>query len=373
MELITTYSKKIFPLYLSPLVIDKITEWCRNFPNNEWSGVIFYTTKGSMQDDTFEIHCKDFYVQNIGTSTYTEYDENAYSLNYADEHDLLDCYTGTIHSHNTMGAFFSSTDDTTLKERSKDMPHFLSVIVNNKLDCVAKITKIINFNKADISYDTFNGDKVSIENHQFNNFSIINITKLNVIKEGYNEDIHKEVLDRINELKESINQNTLIPNRIATPYINPIYTSRDFTYTPNKSMEVEEPELFGNYPSDYFGSTVASSGNSIDKDENETMVEEFDAYIESLYNKLITGDILADETSVTASFINNMEVLYNKAFNNDKKAIKYWLDTFIDYLVCANPTIDVEVIAQALLDKLIGESVDNTITEIMIEILNTYI
>ena len=50
-------------------------------------------------------------------------------------------------------AFFSSTDDTTLKERSKDMPHFLSVIVNNKLDCVAKITKVLNFNKADISYD----------------------------------------------------------------------------------------------------------------------------------------------------------------------------------------------------------------------------
>ena len=71
MELITTYSKKVFPLYLSPLVIDKITEWCRNFPNNEWSGVIFYTTKGSMQDDTFEIHCNDFYVQNIVTSTYT--------------------------------------------------------------------------------------------------------------------------------------------------------------------------------------------------------------------------------------------------------------------------------------------------------------
>ena len=105
MELITTYSKKVFPLYLSPLVIDKITEWCRNFPNNEWSGVIFYTTKGSMQDNTFEIHCKDFYVQNIGTSTYTEYNENAHSLNYADEHDLLDCYTGTIHSHNTMAKY----------------------------------------------------------------------------------------------------------------------------------------------------------------------------------------------------------------------------------------------------------------------------
>ena len=68
-----------------------------------------------------------------------------------------------------------------------------------------------------------------------------------------------------------------------------------------------------------------------------------------------------------------MEDIYNKAFNNDKKAIKYWLDTFIDYLVCANTTIDVEVIAQALLDKLIGESVDNTITEIMIGILKTYI
>ena len=138
-------------------------------------------------------------------------------------------------------------------------------------------------------------------------------------------------------------------------------------------MEVEEPELFGDYPSNYFGSTVASSGNSVDEDESEAMVEEFDAYIESLYNKLITGDILADETSVTASFINNMEDIYNKAFNNDKKAIKYWLDTFIDYLVCSNPTIDVEVIAQALLDKLIGESIDNTITELMIGILKTYI
>lgn len=385
MELFTTYSKKVFPLYLSSLVIDKITEWCRNFPNNEWSGVIFYTTEGSMQDNTFKIHCKDIYVQNIGSATYTEYDENADSVNYADEHNLLDCYTGTIHSHNTMAAFFSGTDDNTLKERSKDMPHFLSVIVNNKLDCVAKITKILKFDKASISYDTFNGDKVSIDNHSFNNFSVINITNLEVIKEGYNEDIHNEVLERIKELKEEERAKTLsIPKTnnsylnttyIGTPYYQPKY-NQPYNLTTSKGFEnVKEPELFNNpYPAYADSKTGLSTISSSSLDEvTDDSIEEFESYIELIYNKLLTGDILANETSLTPSFVNNMEKYYNNAFRGSQKDLQYWIDTYVDYLVCCNNTIDSSMVANALIEKLEVEDVDNSITRIMLKTLEEYI
>ena len=73
-----------------------------------------------------------------------------------------------------------------------------------------------------------------------------------------------------------------------------------------------------------------------------------------------------------APYLNYYLVNFEKD-NIFKFIAKSLLDTFIDYLVCSNSTIDVEVIAQALLDRLIGESVDNTITEVMIGILKTYI
>lgn len=93
----TTY-KLIIPEDLQK----KIREWCFQFPNLEWSGVLFYSVEGSFAEENLTIQCKDMYICDIGTGAYTEFDHKADIINYADENDLLDCYQGLIHSHNQM-------------------------------------------------------------------------------------------------------------------------------------------------------------------------------------------------------------------------------------------------------------------------------
>lgn len=97
MERHTTYS-----LIIPDGVQRKIREWCYQFPTKEWSGTLFYTVEGSFHDGSLKVTCKDFYVSDIGSSVYTEYDHKADIVTYMDEHDLLDCFTGLIHSHNSM-------------------------------------------------------------------------------------------------------------------------------------------------------------------------------------------------------------------------------------------------------------------------------
>ena len=52
---ISINTNRKIPLVLTKKVIDKITEWCRNLPNNEWSGVLFYNIEGNINEDNFKI------------------------------------------------------------------------------------------------------------------------------------------------------------------------------------------------------------------------------------------------------------------------------------------------------------------------------
>ena len=97
----TTYS-----MVIPENVQRKIREWCFQFPTREWSGTLFYSVEGSFTDGSLRIVCRDIYVSDIGSSTYTEYDHKADIVTYMDEHDLLDCYQGLLHSHNKMAKQF---------------------------------------------------------------------------------------------------------------------------------------------------------------------------------------------------------------------------------------------------------------------------
>lgn len=92
----------MYKLIIPDLVQRKIREWCYHFPTKEWSGTLFYTVEGSFEDGSLVITCKDIYVSDIGSATYTEFDHSADIVSYQAMNDLLDCYTGLIHSHNQM-------------------------------------------------------------------------------------------------------------------------------------------------------------------------------------------------------------------------------------------------------------------------------
>lgn len=59
--------------------------------------------------------------------------------------ELLDenIYQGLMHSHHTLGAFFSGTDVATLREEGSDRTHFVSLIIDTKGTYQAAITRTV--------------------------------------------------------------------------------------------------------------------------------------------------------------------------------------------------------------------------------------
>lgn len=84
-------------------VCEKIQYTCNKISEVEWSGVLFYTIEGSFVNKDLKIICKDFFVMNVGSAAYTEFDMNPEVIQYmAENPELLDYNMGLIHSHNKM-------------------------------------------------------------------------------------------------------------------------------------------------------------------------------------------------------------------------------------------------------------------------------
>jgi hypothetical protein len=77
---------------------------------------------------------------NVGTSGYTEYVIDPVKLfEVYDAHpELENTFMGHVHSHNSMGVFFSGTDNEQLEDGAMSNSLFVSMIVNNRSDVTAK-------------------------------------------------------------------------------------------------------------------------------------------------------------------------------------------------------------------------------------------
>lgn len=132
---------------------------CSKIHNTEWSGTLFYDITGSFEQNNLTVIVRDVCLRDIGEPAYTEFDENPDVVTYMCEHpDLMDCYRGLIHSHHNMQAFFSGTDDATVRAEGNDMCHFVSLIVNNTRKYEAAITRKFKYEvsrKGFCTYPTF--------------------------------------------------------------------------------------------------------------------------------------------------------------------------------------------------------------------------
>lgn len=90
-----------------------------------------------------ELILLDFVLQDIGSATYTEYNLDGDAAAYYAEHidELLGAKIAILHSHDTMQAFFSGTDMSTLNEQASQCNNVLSIVVNNEGSYVAKFTE----------------------------------------------------------------------------------------------------------------------------------------------------------------------------------------------------------------------------------------
>lgn len=103
--------------------------------------MLMYQAVGEFGTPGFKVIAKELFLQDIGTSTYTEYDPSDPELikHLMGNPELLEMKKGHIHSHVNMGVFFSATDRDELVENSEFHNYYLSLIVNNKHEMTAMI------------------------------------------------------------------------------------------------------------------------------------------------------------------------------------------------------------------------------------------
>lgn len=130
-------------------VLNQIKFLCKEIPKVEWSGVLFYKVEGSIKDpENMRCVLLDILPLHKGTSTYTEYEFDFRIVDHIEANpELEDASIGHIHSHNTMGVFFSGTDWSELEDNAPNHNLYLSLIINNFMDFCAKICFIAKADK----------------------------------------------------------------------------------------------------------------------------------------------------------------------------------------------------------------------------------
>ena len=120
-------------LIIPKKIHNKYTYLLNRFKDLEWSGPAWYKVK--TDDDGFPKEWKiiHFHPLDLGSHAATEWEAKDLAAilkeTYASMPSLKKAYMGLIHSHNTMGAFLSGTDTSTIQEMAPDEGFYGSLVV----------------------------------------------------------------------------------------------------------------------------------------------------------------------------------------------------------------------------------------------------
>jgi hypothetical protein len=321
----------------------KIRFLCDKLPHNEWSGTLFYTVEGTFEDNTLHLYAKDFYLQDVGTSGFTSFQDDITLSSYMVDNDLLDCEIGLMHSHNTMATSWSSTalgsgtDMNTLKEEGSERNHFLSLIVNNAGTYSAAITRKVSRKLTGTAvqmYNTFGNIPVTEGGKEFETESVvIEFFRLGIEVESAN--IIKSPLElRLEELKASA-KSYINKDKIQAPYPyvsateldnkDPLPSKSDFyNYLREQDQEDKEPKQLSLFDDTEMG-----------KIEQEPIFEIDKQMIHNQLVQLVTGNVFAQFNANLDlnKWGDNMEKIFDKRFDADKdtpKAFEYYADAMLE-------------------------------------------
>lgn len=340
-----------FKLSLEEKVKKKIRQTCNEIWNEEWSGILFYTTEGSFKNGDLLIKVLDLYVMDIGSQSYTEFDMSAEVIHYMSEKDLIGCYTGLIHSHNNMPTFFSNTDINTLRDEALVSNHFVSLIVNNKGEYSAAITRkgTIEKNiKSNISFNTFNDEPVKSIEEGVIKENFLEWFPLKVVTPKEDIELIKEVHNRLESLKA----------KVKTLYSNPYLQGTQEQYTFNFDKE----PVFKN-TEDINDKKVTIPNSS----PTNAKVKCDPKLVKSLLLQLLTGSIIISDNSKLdiKKWASSMTNFFDKRFGKSNEDFQYftiWADEHVGF-ICTyimeenvdNINFDPDEISSAYAEALIEE------------------
>ncbi len=163
-ELINFGTKK-GKLILSEKVVQQIKYLCSKMPTVEWSGVLYHTSEGDIQNpETFICKAEYILLLDKGSAAYTQYDFSSSNFTEAlfEKPELMDLSMAHIHSHNSMNVFFSGTDNEELTDNAPNYNYYLSLIVNNKNEYCAKIAFVGEIEGRTIRFKNKKGEQQEI-------------------------------------------------------------------------------------------------------------------------------------------------------------------------------------------------------------------
>lgn len=315
-----------YKLIITPELEEKIRFLCARFPNNEYSGVLFYDYTGRFEDNSLVLTAKDFCLMDYGSATYTEFNKSAEICNYMIEHDLLECQQGLMHSHDQMSTFFSGTDLGTLQEEGSDMNNFLSLIVNNAGQYTAAITrkvKHIPHVTEVLEYEFFGEETINIGNDEYDaiesyeiEYFFLNIEKPTV-NIGYT--------DLFNRIEEISKDKTKIINISREPRTNLIVDST-LKATP-LYKETNIPFSKAN--------TAVQAGVDTDEsiDYNKYKFNETD--LNNIVKQLLIGSPIFTPKDLN-EWVQKMPTVFSKRFGEGQKGLanyRAFIGYFVEFLV----------------------------------------
>lgn len=130
---------------LSTKAYAQIAYLLQHIHNVEWSAILLYTVEGHITTpEKMVCRVDSLYLMDKGTAAYTEHNyDNEDIIDMIDEHsEYLNMKWGHIHSHNNMRSYFSGTDMGELHNNAPNHTYYLSLIVNNAGEYVAKLAYI---------------------------------------------------------------------------------------------------------------------------------------------------------------------------------------------------------------------------------------
>ena len=332
-----------FKLIVPKEVERKIRILCREIHNIEWSGVLFYQVEGSFDNNDLVITCTDIYQMDIGNASYTEYTITPEVSSYMLDHDLLGHYIGHIHSHHNMSTFFSGTDNQELIDGGSSTNHFLSLIVNNKGDYTAAITRKIESERnivEDFTYKSFNNVECKGQDVYADTYSYIEKFKLD-IEVCKVEEVSDEVLDRIKELRDMKKSKTIntVNNSTYTPFSTDLCKS---PYNPNLHYSSFKEPKVQEFPLDDIDSVNYNYSAPVDKDSIETVVKQL----------LTCSIIITDNSKVDIKkWAENLNKIYTNIFGSVPN-FESFATNYVDFVL--NNFVDEE------LDKLTNDPYEAT-------------
>ena len=315
-----------YKLIITPELEEKIRFLCARFPNNEYSGVLFYDYTGRFENNSLVLTAKDFCLMDYGSATYTEFNKSAEICNYMIEHDLLNCQQGLCHSHDVMGTTPSGTDLNTLVEEGSDMNNFLSLIVNNAGQYTAAITrkvKHIPHVTETLEYEFFGDGTINLGTDEYDAVESYEIEYffLDIEKPTVNIS-YTNLFDRINEISNSkiINisskkENTNINLNLKSNLIIP--------------STVQEPILEGKFPFEGLSKQKAEvdEENLIDYDN----IKFNNNQLNSITKQLLMGSPIFNPKDLN-EWVNKMPTAFSKRFGEGQKGLENYR-AFIGYFV----------------------------------------